>query len=106
MAKRKRFNSKTKVSKLFNMETENKPGPTDHLTKEDGLMDYNKEKEFKFGQKVTSCTPVSGSKALKTAMVDKLGTTALPMKENGLMITCKVKVPTIGQMAEFTKVIG
>jgi len=102
----KKFNLKMKVSKLFNTEWENKHGPMVHLMKECGSTDYNKEKEFKFGQKVTSCTPVSGSKALKTAMVDKLGTTALPMKENGLMITCKVKVPTIGQMAEFTKVIG
>lgn len=106
MAKRKRFNSKTKVSKLFNMETENKPGPTDHLTKEDGLMDYNKEKEFKSGQKVIFNTPDLGTKVLRTASEHKLGTTAHPMKVSGKVTTWKVKVLTDGLTVESIQVPG
>jgi hypothetical protein len=61
--KLKKFNLKMKVSKMFNMDLENKLGRTDHLMKVDGLMDYNKEKEFKFGQKVIFNTPDLGIKA-------------------------------------------
>jgi len=95
-----------KVSKLFNTVKENKLGQTVHHMKDIGSTDYNKEKVFKFGLKVTSCTPVNGSKDLKTATAHKLGTTVHPTKDNGSMITCKDKVPTIGPMAEFTTVTG
>ena len=105
-ARLKKFNLKMKVSKLFNTVKENKLGQTVHHMKDIGSMGYNKEKVFKFGQKVTSCTPVNGSKDLRTATAHKLGTTVHPTKDNGSMITCKDKVPTIGPMAEFTTVTG
>lgn len=74
--------------------------------KANGSTDYNKEMVFKFGLKVISCTPVNGFKDLRTATAHKLGTMAHPMKDNGFMITCKVKVLTIGLMVEFTMVTG
>jgi len=60
--KLKKFSLKTKVSKLYNMDKENKRGLMVHLMKECGLMDYNKDTEFKFGPKVTSCIWENGSK--------------------------------------------
>ena len=95
-----------KVSKLFNTVLENKLGQMVHHMKDNGSMDYNKEKVFKFGLKVTLSTPVNGSKDLRTVVAHKLGTMVHPTKDNGSMITCKVKVTTIGQMEEFTKVTG
>ena len=60
--KPKKFNLRMKVLKRFNMVLESKHGLMDHHMKVNGLMAYNRDKEFKFGLRVILCIQANGFK--------------------------------------------
>lgn len=60
--KLKKFNLRMKDLKRFNMGSESKHGLMDHHMRANGLMAYNRDKEYKFGQRVILCIQANGFK--------------------------------------------